>query len=32
VLAAREHGIQGFLFRSYTHFVFWLRKQGLYVP
>ena len=25
-------GIEGFVFRSYPHFVFWLRKKGLYIP
>lgn len=29
---AKRHGITGHVYRSYPHFVFWLRKQGLYVP
>lgn len=32
VQAARSVGIRGFVYRSYPHFIFWLRKQGLYVP
>jgi FMN phosphatase YigB (HAD superfamily) len=32
VQAARAHGLTGFVYRSYSHFAFWLRKQGLYVP
>ena len=32
VQAARTRGVTGFVYRSYSHFVFWLRKQGLYVP
>jgi len=32
VRAARIRGVTGFVYRSYSHFVFWLRKHGLYVP
>jgi len=32
VQAGRSLGLNGFVYRSYAHFVFWLRKQGLYVP
>lgn len=30
--AAAKLGMKGFVFRSYPHFVFWLRMQGIYVP
>lgn len=32
ILQANALGMRSFLFRSYPHFVFWLRKQGVYVP
>lgn len=25
-------GMKGFVYRSYPHFIFWLRKLGLYIP
>lgn len=31
VQAATSAGMQGFVYRSYPHFVFWLRQQGLYL-
>lgn len=32
VKAATRLGMNGFVFRSYSHFIFWLRKRGLYIP
>ena len=32
VAHARQLGVDGFVYRSHSHFVFWLRKRGIYVP
>lgn len=32
VREANELGMRGFVFRSYPHFVCWIRKNGLYIP
>lgn len=32
VKVATRLGMNGFVFRSYSHFIFWLRKMGIYIP
>lgn len=32
IRVARSLNLDGYVFRSYPHFIFWLRKKGIYVP
>ncbi len=29
---AANDGMKGFVYRSYSHFIVWLRNQGIYIP